>query len=134
MTRRKSQEKVIAEALDRHADALFSGGTGRRARRQFQSDPSVDVLFALAEELTDVLTPVKPSARFVRQLKGHLAEAQADRLATRGHRARLRPNALGMLISIFAASALAARIAASLVMLIALLINLNRRRRSAAAL
>ena len=134
MTRRKSQDKAIAEALDRHADALFSGGTGRRVRRQFESEPSVDILFTLAEELNDVLTPVEPSARFVRQLKGHLAEAQADRLVARGRRARLRPNTLGTLISIFAASALAARIAASLVMLIALLINLNKRRRSAAAL
>jgi hypothetical protein len=134
MRRRKSQDIVIADALDRHADALFAGGTGRRVRRQFESDSSVDILFSLAEELTDILTPVEPSARFVRQLKAHRAEAQADRLAVRGRRTGLRRNVLGTLISIFAISALAARIAASLVMLIALLINLNKRRRSAAAL
>ncbi len=133
--RRKPQfDDTLADALDRHADALLSGSTGRRVRRQFENDSDVDDLFMLAEELADFMAPVEPSPQFVRQLKGNLAGAQADRLALQATRASRRASTIQTILSIFAVTAVVARVLATLVMLIALVINLNKRRRSAAAL
>lgn len=137
MTRRSKpheQADPFTNALDQHASALLGGESTRKLRRQFKKDPTAEELFDFAEGVFQLAAQVEPSTHFVGDLKQELMGQHAQLLRLSTHRAVKRTTLTRRVMSIFAITALVARIVAPIIMLIALLVNLNRRRRSAPAL
>jgi hypothetical protein len=124
------------EALDQRTDAILAG-TESEAPQDRDSPQQLHDLISVARHLAKTLVPVEPSPDFAGSLKAGLSEMHARQVAAAKEVAAQRglahnPQVLRTILSIFAVAALAARLIASVVMVVAILAN--RRRRSAAAL
>jgi hypothetical protein len=124
------------ESLDRHSEAILAG-TERDAPLDGDNPQELTRLIGVVRHLAKTLVPVEPSPDYVGSLKARLADMHSRQVAAAQEVAAQRglaqnPQILRTVLSIFAIAALAARLVASIVMVVAILAN--RRRRSAAAL
>jgi hypothetical protein len=131
-------EELLAEVLAEHADALNRGeDRDEELLARYPHARGVLVgLFGLVRRLREALIPIKPSERFVTDLKAELEQHQARVQMSRTHWRRWRERALqvasilGLIVSAFALMALIIR---GMVSLVTLIVNmLSRRRRGAA--
>jgi hypothetical protein len=129
------KKRALAEALDRHTEALIHGqdNADRMPDRSDQPAPELEGLFRLADRVYATLAPVEPSEDFVSDLKTKLFEMQSGELKSRQTWLDRRANAvrvsriLGVAVSTLAVAAFAARILASLLMLLAFIANRRRK-------
>jgi len=116
---------------------MLADPVGYREGASDSEQAELGSLMAVAARLARTLIPIEPAPEYVRSLKAHLLDMHARQVAAAQEVASQRgfaqnPQMLRTILSIFAVTALAARLIASIVMVIAILAT--RRRRSAAAL
>jgi hypothetical protein len=129
--KRKVDDEILAQALERHTEALFKRRAGSDAT-PYRHDPDAAALFRINKRLYETLMPVEPSDAFVEQLKGKIMQMHATetkrRLAKRPVEKR---NWVRTLVSVFAFATIAARVIGSILLIIAFI--MKRRRRATAA-
>jgi len=131
-------EKLLADVLAEHADALNRGeDRDDELLARYPHARGVLVgLFAMVRRVQQALTPIRPSERFVADLKRELTQHQVrvqlsrSRWQQRRDKALQVASVLGLVVSAFALLALIVR---GIVSLIILLVNVLGRRRHGAA-
>jgi hypothetical protein len=126
--------KMLEEALDRHAEALFKRRAGSDAT-PYKQNHEVAGLFQLNKQLHAALVPVEPSDAFMEQLRVELMSAHQSETH---RRQRIRPvqqkrSLAQTAFSVFTAATVIARILAPFVVVIAFILARRRRASSAPA-
>ena len=80
--------KQDEEALEAHAQALLKGEQAEAARLQAQARPELASLMALAQELSLVLVPIRPSAEARERLRARIVPARLSRRERLGNAVR----------------------------------------------
>jgi hypothetical protein len=129
--KRNVDDEILAQALERHTEALFKRRAGSDAT-PYRHDPDSAALFRINKRLYETLVPVEPSDAFVEQLKGKVMQMHATETKRRlaNHKVQKR-DWVRTAVSVFAVATIAARIIGSILLIIAFV--MKRRRRATAA-
>jgi hypothetical protein len=131
MKRHKVDDEILAQALDRHTEALFKRRAGSEST-PYRHDPDSAELFRINKRLYETLAPVEPSDVFVEQLKGRVLQMHATETQRRkAPRKADKRNWMRTAVSVYAAATIGAQVIGSILLVIAFIIT--RRRRAAAA-
>lgn len=129
-------EELLAEVLSEHADALnrVEDRDEELLAHYPKARSALVGLFRLVRRLQQALTPIRPSERFVSDLKAELKQRRKQLNAVRTRWQKRRDKALqvagvlGLIVSAFALLALIIRGIVSLVTLISNMLSRRRRR------
>ena len=141
MLGKQLSRKKMGDVLDKHAETLITGDdNGDTLLDQHQTDaPRLEKFFSLADRVYEKMTPVEPAPEFLADLKGKLHELQEAQNASkrawfrRSLDAQQKSSLLGKIISVLAVTALLIRLVGSVMIIVAFIIGIGRRRRAAAA-
>lgn len=141
MLGKQLSRKKMGDVLDKHAETLIAGSdNGDELLELHQTDaPRLENFFNLADRVYEKMTPVEPAPEFLADLKGKLHELQEAQNASkrawfrRRENARQRSSLLGRVISVLAVTALLIRLVGSVLIIVAFIIGVGRRRKAAAA-
>ncbi len=134
------KRKKMGDILDKHAETLLTGDTADDVLLEdHQTDaPRLEKFFSLADRVYEKMTPVEPAPEFLSDLKGKLHELQEAQNASkrawsqRSLEARQKSSLLSKVISVLAVTALVLRLVGSVLIIIAFIVGIGRRRRAAA--